>query len=95
MTSIEKLQNHTSPSLENAKFLQAGFMKLAVPPGTDDINAAMLEQGALEVLCAMITLGSAAEKSFSRRRLKQFIAAGKRLAAAKAKSVPKSQGDEL
>jgi hypothetical protein len=91
MTSTEKLQNHTSKCIDNAKFLQIGYRHCAVPADADDIRANMLELGGLEVLCAMMVLGETGEKVFARKKLKHYIATGKRLELRKAKSMPKQQ----
>jgi hypothetical protein len=87
MTQIKALQSQAEVTMSNASHLKSGYRKLALPPGTDDTAASMQELGALQVLCAMMVLGSRGEKSFARKRILNFIAAGKRLAKADAKSV--------
>jgi hypothetical protein len=92
MTSTEKLQQHYSTSMSNAEFLRTGFLHSSVPTGTSDVDCVALELGALEMLAAMLVLGNTGEKRFARSKLKKLIATGKRLALAKAKTMPETQG---
>jgi|WetSurMetagenome_2_1015567.scaffolds.fasta_scaffold1109138_2 hypothetical protein len=95
MTSTEKLQQHYSTSMSNAEFLHAGFIHSSVPTGSSDADRVALELGALQMLAAMLVLGGTCEKSFARSKLKKLIATGKRLARAKAKTMPKTEGAQL
>lgn len=92
MTDGQDHQEYASRTMRNAAFLQVGMEAHVVSHGADELNSALLQLGQLQTLCAMVALGDAGEKAFARKRLKKFIADGRRIDLRKAKSVPQPQG---
>jgi len=88
MSLSETHQDYQSVAMKNAAFLEQGMILSLSPADKVEPTRSALMLGQLQTLAAMVAVGDAGEKTFARKRLKKFIAMGKRADMAKAKSVP-------
>jgi hypothetical protein len=88
MTSAQTHQEYESVTMRNVAFLEQGMRANMAQADSIEPTASALMLGQLQTLSAMLVAGDAGEKEFSRKRLKKFIADGKRLDSAKAKRMP-------
>ena len=91
MTSNQMYQGRTRVMMSNADYLAKGLQHESVPPEMPEPQRTALACVRLEVLAAMVVAGDTGEKTFARKKLKRYIATGKRLVLAEAKTMPKNE----
>lgn len=92
MTTSRNCQEYINKTVANSALLDLGMRDSLALDDREDPTASALILGQLQTLSVMLVAGDVGEKIFARKRLRKFLADGKRLDKAKARNMPETQG---